>query len=329
MVVANADGRVRITVCELPHELDALAVAWASLCEHTAYNASDLVLLPEFAMVDAVWMDEGFDAARWCAAQAVSAQWLARLPELRARHVVGTRPVTTGGRPYNQGFLWSAADGVTALRSKWFLPDEPGGWEAGWFDQGDPAFPAFRAGALSFALNICTELWAVETYATYAARGVQVILSPRATSRDTTCKWMSAGIVAAVRSGAFSVSSNRVDPTGTCGGVGWIIDPDGHILASTTSDAPFATVSIDLSAATAARDSYPRYVFGAAQRIADVADITFEKDVLASGMPSVASDPAHSNDPRQKNLPIPANEAAARGTDVAPKPLVDRPAPAC
>jgi N-carbamoylputrescine amidase len=74
---------------------------------------------------------------------------------------------------------------------------------------------------------------------------------------------LSVGVVAAVRSGAFSVSSNRVDPTGECGGVGWIISPDGHILASTTPEAPFATVSIDLSASTAARDSYPRYVFGA------------------------------------------------------------------
>jgi N-carbamoylputrescine amidase len=70
-------------------------------------------------------------------------------------------------------------------------------------------------------------------------------------------------VVAAVRSAAFCVSSNRVDPMGECGGVGWIISPDGDILASTTADAPVATVSVDLHASVAARDSYPRYVFGA------------------------------------------------------------------
>jgi N-carbamoylputrescine amidase len=69
-----------------------------------------------------------------------------------------------------------------------------------------------------------------------------------------------------VRSGAFSVSSNRVDPTGACGGGGWIIDPQGTILALTTPDAPFATVNIDLSAAAAAKDDYPRYVFGGRSR---------------------------------------------------------------
>src|SRR4029079_12004074 len=115
----------------------------------------------------------------------------------------------------------------------------------------------------SFGLNICTELWAVETYAVYAARGVPIVLSPRATAAATRTRWLSVGVVAAVRSGAFSVSSNRVDPTGACGGVGWIIDPSGTVLARTSPEAPFATADIELAAAVAARDTYPRYIFSA------------------------------------------------------------------
>lgn len=251
---------MRVTVCELPHEPIALADAWAALCEHTRQHASELVLLPEFAMVDPLWQDEIFDAARWTTAQSLSEAWRHRLPELRAAHVVGTRPITINGRPFNQGFLWSA-DGLLPLRRKFYLPDEPGNWEARWFDRGDSDFPDYHAGTCSFALNICTELWALETYAAYAARGVQLILSPRATAAATTAKWLSIGVVAAVRSGAFSLSSNRVDPTGACGGVGWVIDPNGHVLARTTVDAPFATVDIDLTAVAAARDDYPGYVF--------------------------------------------------------------------
>jgi len=236
------------------------------LCEHTVRHASELVLLPEFAMVDPVWQDELFDEARWAAAEALSDVWRHCFPDLRTARVVGTRPVTIGGRPFNQGFLWAASGGLVPLRRKFFLPDEPGSWEARWFDPGDSDFGEFRADSWSFGLNICTELWAVETYAAYAARGVQVILSPRATAAATTAKWLSAGVVAAVRSGAFSLSSNRVDPTGACGGVGWIIDPHGNILARTTPDAPFATVDIDLSASAAARDDYPRYVLSGRRR---------------------------------------------------------------
>jgi N-carbamoylputrescine amidase len=250
---------MRVTICELPHEPEALADAWAALCEHTMRHASELVLLPEFAMVEPVWQEETFDAARWADAEALSDFWRHRLPELHAAYVVGTRPITIDGRPFNQGFLWSAS-ALTPLRRKFYLPDEPGNWEARWFDRGDSDFPVYRAGACPFALNICTELWALETYAAYAARGVQMILSPRATAAATTAKWISVGVVAAVRSGAFSLSSNRVDPTGACGGVGWIIDPSGHTLALTTPDDPFATVDIDLSASTAARNDYPGYV---------------------------------------------------------------------
>jgi N-carbamoylputrescine amidase len=252
---------LRVTVCELPHEPRALADAWVGLCRHTARHKSELLLLPEFAFVAPVWEAEAFDSALWAAVEARSDARLERLGELNAASVVGTRPVTIDGRPFNEGYIWSRAGGLLPLRRKFYLPAEPGGWEARWFDRGDPTFPAFHAGALSFGLNICTELWALETYAAYAALGVQVILSPRATARATAAKWLAMGVVAAARSGAFSVSSNRVDPTGAYGGGGWIISPEGRVLASTTPDEPFATVEIDLAASAAARDGHPCYVF--------------------------------------------------------------------
>ena len=253
---------MRVTVCELPHEPRALAEAWAGLRSHAWRQRSELVLLPEFALVDPVWEADAFDPKRWSAALAQGDAALERLHELGVPHVIGTGAAEIGGRRFNQGFRWSAT-GVTPLRCKCYLPNDPGGREARWFDRGAPEFPAFEAGPLAFGLNICTELWALETYAAYAALGVHAILSPRATAASTTARWLSVGVVAAVRSGAYGLSSNRVDPAGTYGGVGWIIAPDGRVLATTTADAPFATADIDLSAPAAARAGYPCSVFGA------------------------------------------------------------------
>ena len=252
---------MRVTVCELPHRAHALAEAWKALVEHTIANGSQLVLLPEFAMAEPVWEFEQFDAIRWTAVETLHDVQLRRLPELRAEYVVGTRPVRADGRRLNQGYLWSAAAGLQPLRSKYFMPQEPGSWEESWFDRGDPTFPVYHAGAVSFGVNICTELWALETYAAYAQRGVQLLLSPRATSLASTTKWLAVGVVAAVRSGTFSLSSNRVDRTGACGGSGWIIDPAGEVLAITSPAEPFATRDIDLAKAVNAQDGYPRYVF--------------------------------------------------------------------
>jgi N-carbamoylputrescine amidase len=252
---------MRVTVCELPHRTYALGDAWTALAEHTLARKSQLVLLPECAMADPVWEFEHFDAVRWTAVETLHDLQLRRLPELHAEYVVGTRPVRVDGRCLNQAYLWSAANGVQPLRSKYFLPEEPGSWEATWFDRGDRAFSAFHAGKVSFGVNICTELWALETYAAYAALGIELLLSPRATALATTSKWLAVGVVAAVRSGAFSLSSNRVDRTGACGGSGWIIDPAGEVLAITSPAEPFATRDIDIALAAQAQQSYPRYVF--------------------------------------------------------------------
>ncbi|MFI8615063.1 carbon-nitrogen hydrolase family protein [Acidovorax sp. NPDC077693] len=254
---------MRATVCELPHLPALLDRAWAALCAHTRAERSTLVLLPEFAFVEPVWETLPPDPARWDAAVALSDAWQARLHELGADWVVGARPVTVGGRRLNEGFAWSRLGGYTPLRRKFHLPDEPGGWEAHWFERGDAAFPRFDAGALAFGLNICSELWALDTYGDYAALGgVQAILSPRATAAATTAKWQAVGTVAAARTGAYSLSSNRVDTAaGTYGGAGWVICPDGALLARTSPAQPFCTVDLDLQAPAAAQATYPRYVF--------------------------------------------------------------------
>jgi N-carbamoylputrescine amidase len=257
---------MRVTVCELPQAPAALAAAWTGLCRHVSRHGSELVLLPEFALVDAVWEAERFDPARWAHALAQGETLLERLPELGAGLVVGTRPTARDGRRFNAGYLWSREDGLAPLRRKYFLPAEPGGWEADWFDRGDARFPVYRSRGLRFGLNICSELWALESYSAYAARGVQLILSPRATAAATTAKWLAAGVVAAVRSGAFSLSSNRVDPTGAYGGAGWIIGPDGELLGRTGPEAPWVTVDLDLAGQAAGRHGYPRYVLASGRR---------------------------------------------------------------
>lgn len=252
-----------MTVAELPHEPWALEAAWADLCRHTTSERSELVLLPELAFVEPVWESADFDPERLDAAEILSDLWLQRLPELGVPAVVGARPRRREASTFIEAFLWTAAKAeATPLRRKHFLPDGPGAWEARWFARGTQEFPKFESGDLTFGVNICTELWALETFGGYAAAGgVQAILSPRATAAATFDKWLAVGRVAAVRAGAYSLSSNRVDPTGTCGGGGWILDPDGRLLALTGADEPFATLDLDLALPAAARATYPRTVF--------------------------------------------------------------------
>ena len=43
-------------------------------------------------------------------------------------------------------------------RAKYYLPEEPDGWEAGWFDRGDDKFPLQAAAGVKVGFQLCTEL---------------------------------------------------------------------------------------------------------------------------------------------------------------------------
>jgi N-carbamoylputrescine amidase len=69
--------------------------------------------------------------------------------------------------------------------------------------------------------------------------------------------------MAAIVSGAFVISSNRVGlgPSGVYfGGAGAIISPEGDVLAVTSFNDPLLTLEVDLKESEAAKKKYPRYV---------------------------------------------------------------------
>ncbi len=51
---------------------------------------------------------------------------------------------------------------------------------------------------------------------------------------------------AAVAAGAFAISSGRREAKSAAGG-GWVVAPDGELLAATGPGQPFASVRLDLT----------------------------------------------------------------------------------
>lgn len=75
---------------------------------------------------------------------------------------------------------------------------------------------------------------------------------------STLDKWLGGGRACAVVSGGWSLSSNSAEPEH--GGLGGAIDAEGVVVATTSSDERWVTVEVDLAAAEAAKEAYPRYV---------------------------------------------------------------------
>ena len=212
----------------------------------------DLLVLPELAFMPWLCATREVDAGAWAAA--AESQHLERLAELPAGLVVGTR---AKGR-FNEAFVWTAASGLQVLHRKTYLPDEPGYWEASWYDRGPVDFQVIDTSLGRIGTSVCTEMW----FTQHAFQDADIIAVPRATPIETTEKWLAGGTTHAVTSGAFCISSNRSEAVSgtTMGGAGWIADPDGTMLAVTSAVQPVIVADIDLDAARTAKSTYPLYV---------------------------------------------------------------------
>ena len=264
-----SEKTINVTVCQLHDEPEFLQDDWERLAGHLRETGSDLVLLPEMPFYPWPFWRRSFAPDVWDAAMAAHDAWQARLAALGPVVVVGTRPVEEGNRRLNRGFAWSGHDGDLRYgHGKYYLPDEAGFWEASWYGRGDGAFEVqelvLPSGlAICGGFLICTELWFSQAARAYGQAGAHLLFTPRATERRTVDKWLAGGRVAAVVSGAYSLSSNHyrtgADPV-SLGGLGWVVGPDGEVLALTTPGHPFVTVTIDLERAERAKHTYPRYV---------------------------------------------------------------------
>lgn len=254
---------MKVTVCELRNEPEWLAAEWPRLVSHVRERQSDLLLLPEMPFAPWMMLERPFDPSAWAAAVAAHDRGIARLHELHPAVVIGSRPTTTMGQRRNEAFVWDLAAGYRAAHQKYYLPDEPGYWEASWYGRGDGTFASLAVGECRIGCLVCSELWFTCHCREYARQGVHLLACPRATPRSEYDKWLAGGRAAAVMGGAFCLSSCRTsatDDAAELGGHGWIVGPNSGVIAETSAVEPFVTVDLRLPKADEAKHTYPRYI---------------------------------------------------------------------
>jgi N-carbamoylputrescine amidase len=255
---------MKVTVCELPNEPVALENAWGQLVAHAKLEKSDFILLPEMPFYRWLAHARHADPDQWEQAVQAHEAWMTRLKDLTPAIVASTRPVVLHGKRQNMGYLWDPEQGAKDVHTKYYLPDEPGFWEASWYKRGDGDFSLADTSKGKVGFLICTEIWFNAHAREYGKEGMQLLVCSRATPNLTAPKWVVGGQTAAVVSGAFCLSSNLTGTTpegGDYAGVGWIIEPnEGVVLGLTSSQQPFLTLDIDVEEADRAKKTYPRYV---------------------------------------------------------------------
>lgn len=248
---------MKVTVCELPDNRKTFVSAWEELVAYVKTQQSDLILLPELPFSSWFARTPQFDAQIWQKAQQEHDGMIDGLSQFFSAIVVGTHPVIEEERHLNRGFIWTPTEGYKGVHDKYYLPNETDFYERCWFDRPQRDFTLVHVDELAIGFLICTEVMFNEWARYYGKQGANIIAVPRA-SLDHE-RWVLATRMAAVTSGAFVISSNRVDEH-IFGGHGLVIGPDGEVLASTSRQTPFVTVDIDLAESARAKQTYPRDV---------------------------------------------------------------------
>jgi N-carbamoylputrescine amidase len=252
---------VRIAICQLPDELAPGDPAWTRFARLLETHRPDLSLLNEMPFGPWVARERMFDGALAHASVQAHEWALMSLVELPCA-VIASRPVQYDDRLANEAYLLTSGI-YAAIHHKHYFPEEHGFFENTWFAPGRPGFDTVEYRGVRFGALLCTELMFTEWARHYRRQGAHVILSPRASSTSMR-NWDAAARMAAIASGCYVLSSNRVSNAAGAeprfGGRGFAYSPTGELLCETSDAEPVALVDIDLAQVAEAQRRYPCYV---------------------------------------------------------------------
>jgi N-carbamoylputrescine amidase len=252
---------MRVGFVQWPDGLIPDTDMWSAVAAEVGRSAPDVLITNEMPFGPWLAASPRFDSECAKASVRIHEQGLSALEALRVPTVISSRPVFAGGRLANEAFILVHGS-LRALHQKHFFPAEEGWFESEWFRTAKPGFEVLEINGLRIGALLCTELMFTERARAYGRSGVHLIAVPRATGRSFAL-WKTAGAMAAIASGCYVVSSNRVGsgPGGPAfGGGGYAFTPDGSLLCESNEKCSTVVFDLDKARAEEQKGSYPVYV---------------------------------------------------------------------
>jgi N-carbamoylputrescine amidase len=252
---------LRIAFVEWPEALSTTDSRWSQLRTSVIAARPDILITNELPF--GTWIAEGASFREPDAQSSLRAheEGLRGLIDLNLPAVISSRPVWNGQRLTNEAFVLQSGT-VRPLHRKQYFPNEPGWYESEWYAGDDSGFEVAEVLGIKVGVLLCTEVMFNEHARAYGRQGASLIVIPRASGVNID-SWQIAGAMAALVSGAYVVSSNRVgrsDGGTQFGGGGFAYAPHGRLLAVTSSASPVQTFKLDPAASKSAQREYPCYV---------------------------------------------------------------------
>lgn len=257
-----AAAPLRVSVVEWPDGLRPAGEAWREIAAAITSSGPDILVTNELPFGPWLASAPAFDRAMAQASIDEHAIGLGSLADLDVPAIVSSRPVWEGDRLANEAVVIQGGT-CRGVHRKQYFPAEEGWHEDRWFTTQDRDFRLARIGDISVGVLLCTEAMFNEHARAYGRDGAALIAIPRATGQ-TVSHWHLAARMAALVSGCYVVSSNRVGTASKSGpqfgGGGFAFSPDGDFLGTTSRENALLTIDLDPQRVAEARTRYPCYV---------------------------------------------------------------------
>jgi N-carbamoylputrescine amidase len=257
----GSNGITRVAFVQWPEGLAPGSDLWAALAEQVVASAPDVLITNELPF--GTWLASSgvFDHTAAGHSVALHESGLDALRALGLPLVLSSRPVWAGRHLANEAFALRG-ESYQALHHKHFFPAEEGWHETTWFRTARPGFEVADLSGLRVGVLLCTELMFNEHARAYGRAGADLILAPRATGGEAST-WKTAAAMAAIVSGAYVVSSNRIGSSPgspVFDGGAFAFAPDGALLAQSSPADSLVLFDLDRAASRRQKAEYPNYV---------------------------------------------------------------------
>ncbi len=252
---------MNITYLQSPEGLTPYDDQWQELAELIKQQKTNVLVTNEMPFGQWLACEKKFDAVKAKQSEALHNDGLDALRSLNINTVLSSQPLLTGDKLVNEAFVLDQK-GYRRAHHKHYFPQETSFFEATWFGTSDQGFNVIESNTLKIGFLLCTELMFNEWARAYRRQGAHLIAVPRASGQSMVA-WKAAAAMAAVVSGCYVVSSNRVGQASdgfVFGGKGFAFAPDGTIIAETSEQSPVMSFTLDIKRVEHQQKQYPCYV---------------------------------------------------------------------
>jgi N-carbamoylputrescine amidase len=252
---------INVGFVQWPENLQANSAEWQRIAAAVLASRPDVLVTNEMPFGPWIAIAPGFDKALAEKSVHLHEEAIEAMSALNIPLLISSRPVWAGARLANEAFALQDRK-YRRIHQKHFFPEEPGWHEASWFQTAHEGFDPIDALGINIGVLLCTELMFNEHARRYGRAKADLIAVPRATG-TSVASWRTACAMAALVSGSYVVSSNRIggsEGSPCFGGKGFAFAPDGTLIAETSEQDPLVCFELDLETSRRQKREYPCYV---------------------------------------------------------------------